>query len=75
MQVKEIQGAPPFKPGKTTGYFFWQENNNFFLEWTTTGFLHSFRGKIIGKKPIKIINLIRLESNDSVTQPNPKTIR
>ena len=75
MQVKDIQGVPPFKPGRITGYFFWQEKTSFYLEWTTTGFLHSFRGTIIGTMPIKIINLIRLESNDSVTQPNPKAIR
>ena len=75
MQLKEIQGAPTFKPGKTIGYFFWQVKNSFYLEWTTTGFLHSFRGEIRSTKPIKIVELIRLESNDEVTQPNANFIR
>ena len=75
MQLKEIQGTPTFRPGKTTGYFFWQDKNSFYLQWTTTGFLHSFRGKIVSTKPIKIIELIRLESNDSVTQPDTNSIQ
>lgn len=75
MKLKEIQGAPSFKPGKTMGYFFWQDKNSFYLEWTTKGFLHSFRGEIRSTKPIKIIELIRLESNDEVMQLNENIVQ
>jgi hypothetical protein len=74
MEIKDLKGIPPFKPGRKLGYFLWEEGDGLHLMWSTTGDLHYFRGTITGDRTVQIKKLIRLESNDEVRQANSKTI-
>ncbi len=74
MNINEIRGKPPFKPGIKTGYFLWKDDEGIHLIWTTTGSMHGFKGKIIGTKPLIIKKLDKLESNDQILQADPNTI-
>ncbi|HUX98169.1 MAG TPA: hypothetical protein VMV49_01325 [Candidatus Deferrimicrobium sp.] len=75
MELKDIKGIPPFKPGRKLGYFLWEEEDGLHLMWSTTGDLHYFRGTITGDKKINIKKLVKLESNDEVQQASSKMIQ
>jgi len=74
MKLREIEGKPSFKAGDKLGYFLWKDDKGIHLMWTTTGRLHGFNGKISGDNPLKIKEMVKLESNDLIVQPDPKTI-
>jgi hypothetical protein len=74
MELKDIKGKPNVRPGSKLGYFLWKESDGFHLLWMTMGAMHGFRGKITAKKPVTIKKLVKLESNDVITQVDPNTI-
>ena len=74
MESKIIQGKPSIRPGSTTGYFLWNDEEGLHLIWTAKGRMHSFRGTISGQSPVTIKQLVKLESNDLVKQAGPNSI-
>ncbi|TFG05043.1 MAG: hypothetical protein EU536_03070 [Promethearchaeota archaeon] len=73
MFVKDLKGRPPVKGGDKTGYFLWEEDNGFHLMWMTKGEMHGFTGAITGEK-LYLKQLVKIEANDKVEQPNFQTI-
>jgi len=63
-----VNGKPPFKIGKSRGYFIWKDRGAWNVCVTTRGKAHSFSGTIITDGKISIIRQMELETGDYISK-------
>ncbi|MCD4783814.1 MAG: hypothetical protein K8T10_08325 [Candidatus Eremiobacteraeota bacterium] len=63
-----VKGRPPFKIGKSRGYFVWNDRASWNVYVTTKEKLHVFTGTIATDGKISVIRQIEMETGDYISK-------